>query len=59
MAIQCEGDCGWCKPSTIKRCKRYNKTWININNILYQCPYCKAVQYKSYRCKCCKKEVTE
>lgn len=36
-----------------------NKTWVNINNALYQCPYCKAIQHKSCRCKCCNKEVAE
>ena len=33
--------------------------WININNKLYQCPFCGAVQFKSSRCKCCKSMVAE
>ena len=33
--------------------------WININNKLFKCPYCGAVQLKSHMCKYCKKKVTE
>ena len=33
--------------------------WIKVNNVLVSCPYCKAVQYKSCKCKDCKRKVAE
>ena len=36
-----------------------NMTWININNTLYKCPYCGAVQFKRLICRYCKRKVTE
>ena len=56
---ECEGDCGWCKASVIRFCPKYNKTWINVNDILVKCPHCGAVQYRSHKCKDCKREVRE
>ena len=55
----CCGDCGWCKSSIIRFCPIYNKHWITVNGVLVKCPYCGAVQCRSYKCKECKREVRE
>lgn len=33
--------------------------WIKVNRALVKCQHCGAVQFKSRRCKCCKRWVTE